>query len=102
MARPERIRLGDLLVREQLVTADQVQQALGEQQRSGRKLGRIFIDSGWVTEALSPSFTQAGAQGYLCGPPPMIDACIGVMASQGMDVEQVFFDKFADQAKPTG
>ncbi|MCK6434474.1 MAG: GspE/PulE family protein [Aquabacterium sp.] len=51
MARPERIRLGDLLVREQLVTADQVQQALGEQQRSGRKLGRIFIDSGWVTEA---------------------------------------------------
>jgi MSHA biogenesis protein MshE len=51
MARPERIRLGDLLVREQLVTADQVQQALGGQQRSGRKLGRIFIDSGWVTEA---------------------------------------------------
>ncbi len=50
MARPERVRLGDLLVREQLITDAQVEQALGEQKRSGRKLGRIFIDSGWVTE----------------------------------------------------
>lgn len=57
---------------------------------------------GWVTEALSPNFTQAGAQGYLCGPPPMIDACIGVMSAQGMDVEQIYFDKFADQAKASG
>jgi MSHA biogenesis protein MshE len=50
MARPERVRLGDLLVREQLISDAQVEQALGEQKRSGRKLGRIFIDSGWVTE----------------------------------------------------
>jgi MSHA biogenesis protein MshE len=50
MARPERVRLGDLLVREQLITDEQIQQALVEQKRSGRKLGRIFIDSGFVTE----------------------------------------------------
>ncbi|MED5620377.1 GspE/PulE family protein [Ideonella sp. BN130291] len=51
MTRPERVRLGDLLVREQLITDEQVGLALAEQKRSGRKLGRIFIDSGFVTEA---------------------------------------------------
>ena len=50
MTRPERVRLGDLLVREQLITDEQVGQALAEQKRSGRKLGRIFIDLGFVTE----------------------------------------------------
>ncbi len=50
MVRPERVRLGDLLVREQLITEEQVGQALAEQKRSGRKLGRIFIDLGFVTE----------------------------------------------------
>lgn len=54
---------------------------------------------GWVTEALIPEITRAGAQGYLCGPPPMIDACIGVMASQGMEPSDIFFDKFADQSR---
>jgi len=50
MTRPERVRLGDLLVREQLITDEQVGQALAEQKKSGRKLGRIFIDLGFVTE----------------------------------------------------
>lgn len=56
---------------------------------------------GWVTEALTPEITRAGAQGYLCGPPPMIDACIGIMAGNGMEVDDIYFDKFADQtSKP--
>ena len=50
MARPERIRLGDLLVQESLITADQLQEALAAQKTSGRKLGRMFIDNGWVDE----------------------------------------------------
>ncbi|MFN0186172.1 MAG: GspE/PulE family protein [Aquabacterium sp.] len=50
MARPERIRLGDLLIQEGLLTEPQLMQALGEQKKSGRKLGRIFVDQGWVTE----------------------------------------------------
>lgn len=56
---------------------------------------------GWVTEALTPAITRAGAQGYLCGPPPMIDACIGIMASQGMEPDAIYFDKFADQSADT-
>ena len=51
MARPpERIRLGDLLIQQGLLTDEQLKFALGEQKRSGRKLGRIFVDSGYVTE----------------------------------------------------
>jgi MSHA biogenesis protein MshE len=50
MARPERIRLGDLLVQQGLITAEQLAQALDAQRTTGRKLGRVFIDSGWVNE----------------------------------------------------
>ena len=50
MARPERIRLGDLLVQEGLISGEQLQQALAAQKSTGRKLGRMFIDNGWVDE----------------------------------------------------
>jgi len=50
MARPEKVRLGEILVQQGLLTAEQLNQALEEQKRSGRKLGRVFIDSGFVTE----------------------------------------------------
>jgi MSHA biogenesis protein MshE len=50
MARPEKIRLGDLLIQQGLLTDEQLKLALAEQKNSGRKLGRIFVDSGFVTE----------------------------------------------------
>ena len=50
MGRPEKIRLGEILLQQNLLTEDQVKAALDEQKRSGRKLGRIFIDAGYVTE----------------------------------------------------
>jgi len=50
MARPERLRLGDLLVQQELLTAAQLDEALGLQKSTGRKLGRIFIDKGWLSE----------------------------------------------------
>ncbi|MDM4767784.1 GspE/PulE family protein [Pelomonas sp. SE-A7] len=50
MPRPERVRLGDLLVQQALISADQLTEALASQRTSGRKLGRVIIDSGWVTE----------------------------------------------------
>ena len=50
MARPERVRIGDLLVQEALITSVQLQEALTAQKASGRKLGRLFVDRGWVTE----------------------------------------------------
>ena len=50
MGRPEKIRLGEILLQQKLLTDDQLNAALDEQKRSGRKLGRIFIDSGFLTE----------------------------------------------------
>ncbi len=50
MARPEKIRLGEILVQQKVLTQEQLKLALDEQKRSGRKLGRVFIDQGFVTE----------------------------------------------------
>jgi MSHA biogenesis protein MshE len=50
MARPEKVRLGELLVRQQLISEEQLKAALEQQKGSGRKLGRIFVESGFVTE----------------------------------------------------
>jgi MSHA biogenesis protein MshE len=50
MGRPEKIRLGEILLQQKLLTEEKLKTALDEQKRSGRKLGRIFIDSGYVTE----------------------------------------------------
>jgi MSHA biogenesis protein MshE len=50
VARPERIRLGDLLIQEALLTPAQLDEALADQKKTGRKLGRIFVDRQWVSE----------------------------------------------------
>jgi hypothetical protein len=50
MGRPEKIRLGEILLQQKLLTEEQLKAALEEQKRSGRKLGRIFIDGGFLTE----------------------------------------------------
>ena len=50
MARPEKIRLGDLLIQQGLLSDEQLRVALDEQKRSGRKLGRIVVESQFVTE----------------------------------------------------
>ncbi|MDZ4201699.1 MAG: GspE/PulE family protein [Gallionella sp.] len=50
MARPEKIRLGDLLIQHKLISLDQLQFALEQQKRTGRKLGRVLVDNAFVTE----------------------------------------------------
>ena len=50
MARPEKVRLGDLLAQQKIISQDQLQFALEQQKRSGRKLGRVLVDSAIVTE----------------------------------------------------
>jgi MSHA biogenesis protein MshE len=50
VGKPEKIRLGEILLQQGLLTQEQLQNALGEQKRSGRKLGRIFIDNGYLAE----------------------------------------------------
>jgi MSHA biogenesis protein MshE len=44
--------LGELLVKKQIITADQLQIALGVQKKSGEKIGKILIDLGFVPEKI--------------------------------------------------
>ncbi|MDP1538294.1 MAG: GspE/PulE family protein [Burkholderiales bacterium] len=50
MGRPEKIRLGEILVQQKLLTEEQLSSALGEQKKTGRRLGRVFIELGFITE----------------------------------------------------
>lgn len=50
MARPGKVRLGDLLVQQKLISQEQLKFALEQQKRSGRKLGRVLVDNAFVTE----------------------------------------------------
>jgi MSHA biogenesis protein MshE len=47
----KRVRLGDLLLEKKLISEQQLKEALEEQRASGRKLGRVLIDIGAVSEA---------------------------------------------------
>jgi len=50
VARPERIRIGNLLVQEKLISQEQLALALEQQKRSGRKLGSVLIENGFAAE----------------------------------------------------
>jgi MSHA biogenesis protein MshE len=48
--RPQRVRLGEVLVSQKAVSQEQLRLGLDEQKRSGRKLGRVLVDLGFATE----------------------------------------------------
>ena len=50
--RPEKLRLGDVLVQQRLISQEQLQQTLELHQQTGRKVGRLLIESGVITEEL--------------------------------------------------
>ena len=50
MGKPQRYRLGELLVQAGVLTPAQLEEALVLQKQSGRKLGRVLVESGIVTE----------------------------------------------------
>jgi len=50
VGRPEKVRLGEILVQQKLLTVEQLKSALEEQKRTARRLGRVVIEKGFVTE----------------------------------------------------
>src|SRR5207247_10578325 len=48
--RPQRLRLGDILVAQKVISQEQLKLALDEQKRSGRRLGRVLVDMGFTAE----------------------------------------------------
>src|SRR3954466_14427893 len=45
-----RVRLGELLVRAGLITGRQLEEALAEQKRNGKRLGSLLVETGLVSE----------------------------------------------------
>ncbi|KGE73172.1 oxidoreductase [Spirochaeta lutea] len=57
-------------------------------------------ETGLITEVLKSYLetkidTEKTKEGYLCGSPGMLDACMIVMRQFGMDENKIYFDKFA-------
>lgn len=51
--------------------------------------------TGLVTEAVKKNIAQADKyEGYLCGPPGMIDASIKILLELGIPEENIYYDKF--------
>ena len=48
--RPKKIRIGDLLIEHKIISQEQLTAALTDQKKSGRKLGRVLIENGYLTE----------------------------------------------------
>jgi propane monooxygenase reductase subunit len=43
-----------------------------------------------------PELSEVDA--YLCGPPPMVDAAVGLLVQKGVPESRVYFDKFTTTA----
>ncbi|MEW6132899.1 MAG: ATPase, T2SS/T4P/T4SS family [Pseudomonadota bacterium] len=50
MPKPEKVRLGEVLAQQKLISLEQLKFALEEQKRTGRKLGRVLVENGFVSE----------------------------------------------------
>jgi Na+-transporting NADH:ubiquinone oxidoreductase subunit F len=52
-------------------------------------------EEGLITEVVDRHYeSTAGMEGYLCGSPGMIDACIKVLMDKGLPEDKIYFDKF--------
>jgi p-cymene methyl-monooxygenase electron transfer component len=54
--------------------------------------------SGFVTEFVADALARLGSdvQGYMCGPPPMVDAGIHALTDAGIALEDIHYDRFTD------
>ena len=50
--RRERMRLGDILIRQNVLTEEQLKKALEMQKGTGKKIGEVLVDSGMITEEM--------------------------------------------------
>jgi propane monooxygenase reductase component len=52
-------------------------------------------DTGLITDVLKAhEDSLAGAHAYVCGPPPMVEAAMAVLAGLGVEDRRIYYDKF--------
>ena len=55
-----------------------------------------------MDEALKRHSPDPATHGYLCGPPPMVDAGVAALKANGVSADNLFFDKFLDASTQPG
>jgi NAD(P)H-flavin reductase len=58
--------------------------------------GRRGLIVDHLADILGDSLSEQ--QAYLCGPPGMIDSCVGGLKAGGLPESEIYFDKFLDQS----
>ncbi len=62
---------------------------------SGDERCEFCTDYGLITDVVGKHVGDAsGAQGYLCGGPGMIAACVKLLTEKGMNRDAIFYDRF--------
>ncbi len=60
-------------------------------------------ETGLITDVVKRLATGVtGAHAYVCGPPPMVEAAIPVLAAVGIDEKHIYYDKFTTTGEPGG
>jgi propane monooxygenase reductase subunit len=56
---------------------------------------------GLITEVVRRHEDElSGAHAYVCGPPPMVEAAMPMLASLGVDEKRIYYDKFTTTGDP--
>jgi Na+-transporting NADH:ubiquinone oxidoreductase subunit F len=69
--------------------------ALSEPQEGDGWTGETGLITDVLHKYLTTIITPGEKEGYLCGSPGMLDACMMVMRKNNMQEEKIYFDKFA-------
>jgi propane monooxygenase reductase component len=60
-------------------------------------------ESGLITDVVARRETAlSGADAYVCGPPPMVEAAIATLTRLGRSEDHIFYDKFTTTGEPEG
>ena len=61
----------------------------------GRGMVTDFFEEKYIKEK---GLEISDWQGYLCGPPPMVDAACQLLEKHGINSDEIFYDKFTDSS----
>ena len=58
-------------------------------------------ETGLITDVVKRvAGTLKGAHAYVCGPPPMVEAALPMLAAAGVEERRIYYDKFTTTADP--
>jgi len=58
-------------------------------------------ETGFVTDVVKRHASDlSGAHAYVCGPPPMVEAALPLLAQLGVEEKRIYYDKFTTTGEP--